>query len=621
MIPDKMSKIDQKIKDWRLSGNLVLLYSSYPTVTSLEEDYMKFLDMEIEDQHASNDESIRLFDKDNKERYEEMLHKLYSVPEPEYDEFKKTYFPPNKITIDPLDRLFLCREMAIDINYLDKVNTSNFLKYIQEDASLFELNHDKDLIKEEILSELEQANMTDDSRVIYPMLTLESMNNEDGNIIPEDKDHEKWLISYKRLVTIGDKTTYNSLFDWWKKTLLASYKEWQYGKDNNNDAKREKYKDILIKLGWIPGIDPSPEAIDKASINTKNKLEEILKRCTIVDASDVKDGNFKHIKQTEPYMYFMFVKLNGKYSNIICSSNKEFKDPLELGYDFSSTNCYATPVAQKHNLYGLEDRNCEVYVIYNNNRDKNYDFASIHVSNDTPDFNTPFDPLDGMDLNNAGAVKLFIYHFLNSYRYTPELVLRNDGEPVFFLYKVFNGKIKDYLNDHAESSLEAVSCAINKGTKYRGLSEASITNEFPIEFDKEGNLIINKGKKLDIDGEYSRTHLALRMYEESNNLVGMKYSLCKLWYFNILLEDKIHNSKTTDEEKKKAIKQRAKVMNDIKKYALIILKLDPNFNLQETYKRSPFNNDKFTISSSTVFYVFDTIKKLLTFKDLKKIFK
>ena len=621
MIPDKMKKIDQKVKDWRLSGNLVLLYSSYPTVASLEEDYMKFLDMEIEDQHVSNDESIRLFNKDNKERYEEMLNQLYSVPEPEYDEFKKSYFPPNKITIDPLDRLFLCREMAVDKDYLDKIDSGNYLKYIQEDTSLFELNHDKDLIKEEILTDIEQSNMIDDSRIVYPMLTLRSMANEDGDIIPEDKDHEKWLNSYKRLITIGDKTTYNSLFDWWKKTLIDSYNEWIDGRNTNNDVKTEKYKNILIKLGWIPGIDPSPETINKASINTKNKLEEILQKCTIIDASNINTTHSLADKTDPTYMYFMFVKLNGKYSNIICSNNKEFKDSLELGYNFSSNNCYATPVAQKHSIYGLEDRNCEIYAIYNNDRDRNYDFASIHVNNDTSDFNSPFDPLDGMDLNNSGAIKLFIYHFLNAYRYTPKLTLGDNGKSIFFIYKIYDGKVKDYLTDHAETNVEAVTYVINKGVKYKGLSEASITNEFPIEFDKEGNLIINKGKKLDIDGEYSRTHLALRMYEENKNITGMKYSICKLWYFNILLEDKIHNSKTSKEDKKIAIKQRAKVMNDIKKYGPIILKMDPNFNLQETYKKSPFNNDKFTISSSTVFYLFDTIKKLLDFKDLKKIFK
>ena len=62
-------------------------------------------------------------------------------------------------------------------------------------------------------------------------------------------------------------------------------------------------------------------------------------------------------------------------------------------------------------------------------------------------------------------------------------------------------------------------------------------------------------------------------------------------------------------------------MNDIKTYTAVVLKLEPGFEILKTYKNSPFNNDKVTIKSSTLFYLFDTIKNLLTFKDVKKFFK
>ena len=613
---DKMSEKDKHVYEWRLSSNLTLLYSSYPSVTELDKDYREFIGMEPEDRYTSDDESLRTFGKENKERYEEMLHDLYSVPEPEYDEFKQSYFPPNKITIDPLDRLFLCREMAFDKDYFDKIDPNNYLKYIQEEASEFDLSHDKEELKKEIMFSLEQSNMYDDVGLVYPMLMLENMSNEDGDIVPEDDDHKKWLIGYKKLITIGDKSTYNSLFDWWKKTLMSVYRQYTDARDdeeNKDEEKITKYREMLIKLGWIPGIDPNPEIIDKASLNTKNKLEELLNRCTIIDTTSTEIGDANNRVNVDQYMYFMFVKLNGKYSNIICANNKEFNNSIEIGYNFSSNSAFAIPVAQRHNLYGLEDRSCEVYTIYNPNRDKDLDFSSIRIANDTSDFDTPFDPLDGKTLDTAGTVKLFIFHFLNAYGFI--------SSNRILLYKIHDGTVKDYLTDYAKSKLEAISFVLNKSIKYRGLSEASTTNEFPVEFDKEGNLIINKGKKLDIDGEYSRTHLALKMYDENKNVNGMKYCLCKLWYINIILEDKIHNSKSTPEEKKTATKQRAKVMNDIKTYTAVVLKLEPGFEILKTYKNSPFNNDKVTIKSSTLFYLFDTIKNLLTFKDVKKFFK
>ena len=111
------------------------------------------------------------------------------------------------------------------------------------------------------------------------------------------------------------------------------------------------------------------------------------------------------------------------------------------------------------------------------------------------------------------------------------------------------------------------------------------------------------------------------MYEESNNIVGMKYCICKLWYLNIILEDKIHDKNTNSKTKESCVKSRAKIMNDIKKYTPIVLKHDPNFDILKTYQNSPFNNDKIVIKSTTLFYIYKLIKRNFSFKELKSIFK
>ena len=94
----------------------------------------------------------------------------------------------------------------------------------------------------------------------------------------------------------------------------------------------------------------------------------------------------------------------------------------------------------------------------------------------------------------------------------------------------------------------------------------------------------------------------------------MKYCICKLWYLNIKLEEKIHDKSTTIEEKKKAEKARSKIVNDITKYSQIVLKKDPNFDIIKTYQNSPFNDDKIRIPTSTLDHTIEWIKRLLKFK-------
>ena len=94
----------------------------------------------------------------------------------------------------------------------------------------------------------------------------------------------------------------------------------------------------------------------------------------------------------------------------------------------------------------------------------------------------------------------------------------------------------------------------------------------------------------------------------------MKYCICKLWYLNTKLEEKIHDKKTTIVEKKKAEKARSKIVNDITKYSQIVLKKDPNFDIIKSYQNSPFNDDKIRIPTSTLDHTIEWIKRILTFK-------
>ena len=128
VVKDNMNETDKRIYDWRLGGNLVLLYSDYDTRAELEEDYRLFMDMELEYQRKSNDESIRIFGKTNEERYHEMLHKFNVRPENELIEVDRPVVNDEDAIINPLDKLFLIRESAINRNYLNTINKSRYIR-------------------------------------------------------------------------------------------------------------------------------------------------------------------------------------------------------------------------------------------------------------------------------------------------------------------------------------------------------------------------------------------------------------------------------------------------------------------------------------------------------------
>ena len=610
VVKDNMNETDKRIYDWRLGGNLVLLYSDYDTRAELEEDYRLFMDMELEYQRKSNDESIRIFGKTNEERYHEMLHKFNVRPENELIEVDRPVVNDEDAIISPLDKLFLIRESAINRNYLDTINKSRYIKFIQEDASVYDIKHDKDIIKEEIDRKLYSDNIYDDVRITFPFLSLEAMRI-DERLEPQTDEQEKWQKAYKKMMCTGDSRSYMNLASYWKDTIIDTYNRKKEAEKSGDTITVDKCNKILIGYGWAPDINPNNVSIDKASELTRDKIVNLLDKITMVDLT-TEDIPQDHNKLTvsDPYLYIAAFKIGNKYTSIVLSSDKDFNNAIQVGYDFSSPNMLATPMARRFTVKAYNPNfKCEVYVIFNNGSIASDVLSKIYLTN-SPDFDTFTDY--NMDINNVGGLKLFLHNIFSRYN----CVFDNDH---VFMYKIHDGEIGEYLEEHGSKYMQLLTRLKLKYDKI-GLTE-STTNEFPIEFDKDGNLLINKGSNVDFDGEYSRTHLALKMYEESNNITGMKYCICKLWYLNIILEDKIHDKKTDSRTKDSCTRSRAKIMNDIKKYTPIIMKHDPSFDILKTYQNSPFNNDKIVIKSTTLFYIYKLIKRNFSFKDLKNIFK
>lgn len=191
------------------------------------------------------------------------------------------------------------------------------------------------------------------------------------------------------------------------------------------------------------------------------------------------------------------------------------------------------------------------------------------------------------------------------------------------IYKIFDGDMSNY-------NIKKVKNALNIAMKkYSVISESLVLHledndfyhliqpviyevkEFPVQFDKEGNLLIKNMKKLDYQHEYDKSHKLLLVYEKNNNYEGMKYELSKLWFMNSLIEKKLYNESNGEEQKKTLIKIRARILNDFNKYLQQVSHNNKQFNFTVYYDATPFGDVTTKISRDTISGVGRLIKTLL----------
>ena len=132
--------------------------------------------------------------------------------------------------------------------------------------------------------------------------------------------------------------------------------------------------------------------------------------------------------------------------------------------------------------------------------------------------------------------------------------------------------------------------------------------KFPVQFDKEGNLLIKNIKKLDYEEEYAKSHMLLREYLKSGNTEGMKYELSKLWMIQLIINKKLHSRKHQDSDNSAELKAKAKIVNDFKYFMKELLKIEPDFNFTEYFESSPFSSSATQIDGGTMKVIGSAIK-------------
>lgn len=170
------------------------------------------------------------------------------------------------------------------------------------------------------------------------------------------------------------------------------------------------------------------------------------------------------------------------------------------------------------------------------------------------------------------------------------------------IYKVFDDSLDKYKPEEIRKRTKfALSEYLKSFELAKVVGESTILNEtkhFPVQFDKEGNLIIKNLRKLDFEQEYQQSHKLLLVYSKNKNYEGMKYELSKLWFLNNVLEQEIYNNESP--ERKNKIKLRARILNDFNKYLKEVTSKDTGFNFTEYYNNTPFSDNEIVVSKNTV---------------------
>lgn len=163
-------------------------------------------------------------------------------------------------------------------------------------------------------------------------------------------------------------------------------------------------------------------------------------------------------------------------------------------------------------------------------------------------------------------------------------------------------------NEEANKILAEIRELLTPESIFNERKSSLLEFKFPIRINDKGDIIVKLYKSL--EEQYQEAHRLLKSYG-SSNIEGIKHELARLFYVNAVIEKKVKKMDKADDNYKKMIDLRARVLNDFKKYFKIVLEKEPDFDFAEYFKKSEYYNGEVTIDGSIFKFTGALIKKLL----------
>ena len=599
---------DREVKKWRVGNNKILLYSKYHCFKDLKADFEDYQRMQVDFQLESDWKSIELFNFDNRTRYEKMSHEFLKndINDTLYD---ARYVPKleSAAMLEPIDiRSKYLAECANDA-IIDRVDADNSVRFLNTPYfTSAEMEH----LGVSYLNEKPMYSDTPIKTKIDPAI---------------------WYKHYcNRLNGFGSTMGKQSE---WDNTLKMMYLKLSKATDDNDI---NSIKQGILDLGWNPEIKYNESTKLFASRRVSKIISESVSNYTILDVSEsVKSAKnaFTETSLDVYPLYIVFFNSETFFNKLTRLATKSVYSHSALSFDASLRNLYSFSFPGGFQAQSLDerksDKSIQVFAVFVSK--ERYDKLKMKVQK-LKESHAEYSLINlvtiPLNINYVDNVKMVCSQFVDSMLKLADLDITKIGSNMVspgslnravkkkkfsaFIYKVFYGSPKKYSAAKVLNFIDNLSKSIPKteNTLANSFTCISEVKEWSIQFDDDGNLLIDKGLNVDFEAEYSTTHLALKQYEKAKNVEGMKYCLCKLWYLNTILEEKIYQ-----ERNKAALpryhKARAKIINDITKYMAIVQKYDKDFDMLKEYQNSPFSDDRIKIRRSTLLYTIDLFKRLI----------
>lgn len=546
-----------------------------PTKSSaeLDEMYNKYMSQSSDRKEKADAESLRQYGMTNRDHYYMLKSQLINGVEVEDD--NPTYDPYD----EEIDESYTSIQSSIFTNDLPMFTPLEFFEKIDENYSCFTEEESKDIKA---------------WRESYALL---------GNGIKEPEYNKKNI----RRMDILRKAIYQ----------------------NNNEA--------ILQCGWIPGVEFNSENRIKASRIVKEKMENKDYGILSYDEACIEEAKYSNSKKKA--VSIVLCTGNSGFSKLIRTWQKTEFTHAAISLDDGIEKLYSFNVSGNGKFGGFSYESIEQGIksgvkriaiftfltteeIYNNitkalngfidkAKDTSYSFLNVLAIA----FNIP------LELNNSMICSEFVDRLLklgnvDLTNKTSSLVSPKD----FAMVATTNGKIVKIFDDHPSKFKHSEMKRKIKNLKYSSLpifefvqyNTGSIITEaksLPIQFDSDGNLLVNNIRQINFEQEYANSHRLLMEYDKTGNFEAMKYELAKMHFLITLLEKKIY--KQGKDKSVKEIKVRARYLNDFKKYLKIVNANDRNFNFTEYFEQSPFNDAIIKIDKYTLKFGWEALKTMI----------
>lgn len=468
----------------------------------------------------------------------------------------------------------------------------------------------------------------------------------------EDFPLKDWQLSYDAVYNGQKDDNYFALGTRRMKLLK------KFGMQQEQNTLTEQGKEAMMLLGWNPILVYNEENQVKAYKRIKHQLEEETKNIDMVDLTSFIESSKNLIKKEEEKKEIVFIVFKRTPGNVIntgiAKATNSFWAHSAISFDPKLHDMYTFDFF--HGGFTKESiKNYPAKTIIEVIACKITTNAKEKMMNTIHNFKK-LKEKTSYSLRNLWACLTkqahenslsmvcsnFVDYMLKVGEISPSKLsysvmhpgrlrrsIASDRKKRF--YRIFKGPKEEYKSDRVEAYISNMNNPLNvvESSKIENLSkecddlfnqivgpyigmEVIHEGDFPVQFTKDGDLLIYK-KDIDYESEYANSHRLLKQYAEAGNYDGMKYELAKLWYMNNRLQEEIYSKKGANREK--AIKARAKILNDFNTYLKVVLKHDKKFNFQKYYKNTPYGDNRTRIRSSTIKHTNDFISFFLPFSN------